>query len=159
MQAIQDMVVLLLNDSTKLFVLANSTISKKTESSTPRELSAVKYVLQSFGHIIANESIQVNKDNIGACRILSVGSSKKHLQSLVVDVFKHCVKFNINLQPNWVPREMNQISDFYSIMTLIIGLLTITIKRQNDSVQSFIVQTLNLLIGKERIIFYALQSL
>ena len=87
---------------------------EKMESSTSRELSAVKYVLQSFGHIIANESIQVNIDNIGACRILSVGSSKKHLQSLAVDVFKHCVKFNINLQPNWVPRDMNQISDFYS---------------------------------------------
>ena len=87
---------------------------EKMESSTSRELSAVKYVLQSFGNIIANESIQVNIDNISACRILSVGSSKKHLQSLAVDVFKHCVKFNINLQPNWVPRDMNQISDFYS---------------------------------------------
>ena len=30
---------------------------------------AVKYALSSFGHILENQSIQVNIDNISACQI------------------------------------------------------------------------------------------
>ena len=83
-------------------------------SSTTRELSAVKYVLGSFGSILENESIQVNVDNLSACHILSVGSSKTHLQSLALEIFKYCLSHNIQLQPNWVPRDENQIADYYS---------------------------------------------
>merc|ERR1711988_1882177 len=52
--------------------------------------------------------------NLSACRILSVGSSKPHLQSLALEIFYHCMKFNIFMQPTWVPREENQIADHYS---------------------------------------------
>ena len=95
-------------------------------SSTTRQLSAVKYVLGSFGSILENESIQVNVDNLSACHILSVGSSKTHLQSLALEIFKYCLSHNIQLQPNWVPRDENQIADYYSkyiinIMTQMIG--------------------------------------
>ena len=52
--------------------------------------------------------------NISACHILSVGSSKTHLQSLALKIFKYCLSHNIQLQPNWVPRDENQIADYYS---------------------------------------------
>ena len=87
---------------------------EKATSSTARELSAINYVLKSFGSKLKNESIQINIDNISAVRILSVGSSKQHLHLLSLEIFNHCVKNNINLQPNWVPREMNRVADYYS---------------------------------------------
>ena len=87
---------------------------EKATSSTSRELSAVRYILESFGSLLANESVQINIDNLSASRVLSVGSSKQHLQSIAIDIFKHCLKFNIQLQPNWVPREQNNIADYFS---------------------------------------------
>ena len=87
---------------------------EKATSSTTRELTAVEHVLKSFGARLAHESIQINIDNLNACHILSVGSSKQHLQSLAIDIFNHCSKFNIRLQPQWVPREENQIADYFS---------------------------------------------
>ena len=68
---------------------------EKETSSTFRELLAVKYVLTTFGYILKNQSVQVNIDNFSACLILSIGSSKPHLQNLAIDVFNFCTRFNI----------------------------------------------------------------
>ena len=87
---------------------------EKLTSSTSRELLAVNYVLKSFGSVLSNESFQLNLDSISACRILSVGSAKRHLQNIALEIFEHCLKLNINLQPNWIPREKNTIADSYS---------------------------------------------
>ena len=84
------------------------------QSSTHRELAAVKYALQSLVSLLANESITVFTDNFAASRILAVGSSKKPLQTLALDIFVICLHNNIRLLPQWVPREMNSIADFYS---------------------------------------------
>ena len=64
-------------------------------SSTFRELLAVKYILTSFGYILKNQSVQVKIDNSSACRILSIGSSNRHLQNLAIHVFNFCTRFNI----------------------------------------------------------------
>ena len=87
---------------------------ERDENSTTKELAAVEYVLGSFGSILENESIQVSIVNLNACRILSVGSSKQHLKSLALDIFLHCLLHNIRLQPYWVPREENEIANYYS---------------------------------------------
>ena len=87
---------------------------ERETSSTSRELLAVNHVLKSFGPRLSHESIQINIDNLSACHILSVGSSKEHLQSLSIEIFNHCSKYNINLQPRWVPREENDIADYFS---------------------------------------------
>ena len=83
-------------------------------SSTFRELLAVKYMLQSFGNVLQNESLQVHIDNFSATRILLVGSTKKHLQNIAIDIFQHCVMNNIKLIPQWVPRDQNTEADYYS---------------------------------------------
>ena len=83
---------------------------KKQISSTHRELVAVKYVLDSFWEILRNQSVQVNIDNSSACRILSAGSAKLHLQDIAIDVFNFCSKFNIKLIPQWIPREQNELA-------------------------------------------------
>ena len=84
------------------------------QSSTFRELLAVKLVLQSYGHLLANQAIQVNTDNFSASRILSIGSSKIPLQGLAVDIFSYCLTHDIKLTPEWTPREQNRCADYYS---------------------------------------------
>jgi len=85
-----------------------------TTSSTMRELLAVKYVLSSFGNLLINESVKVHIDNFNASHILSVGSSKKHLHEIALDIFKFCLQKNIKLTPQWIPREQNQFADLLS---------------------------------------------
>ena len=87
---------------------------EKQTSSTHRELLAVKYVLDSFGEMLRNQSIQVNIDNSSACRILSVGSAKPYLRNIAIDVFNFYSRFNFNLIPQWIPREQNELVDYYS---------------------------------------------
>ena len=87
---------------------------EKQTSSTHRELLAVKYVLDSFGEMLRNQSVQVNIDNSSACRILSVGSTKPYLQNIAIDVLNFCSKLNIKLIPQWIPREQNELADYYS---------------------------------------------
>ena len=41
--------------------------------------------------------VQVNIDNSSACRILSVGNAKPHLQNIPIDAFAFCSDFNISL--------------------------------------------------------------
>ncbi|KAL5494027.1 hypothetical protein EMCRGX_G015296 [Ephydatia muelleri] len=46
--------------------------------------------------------------------IEEVGSGKPHLQVEALKVFKTCTRYNIRLEPEWVPRKMNQLSDYCS---------------------------------------------
>ena len=60
----------------------------ETETSTTfTELLAVKYLLTSFGYILKNQPVQVNTDSSSAYCILSIGSSKPHLQNLATYMF------------------------------------------------------------------------
>ena len=61
-----------------------------------------------------NQSVQVNIDNSSACRILSVGRAKPHIQNITFGVFTFCSKFTIKLIPQWIPREQNELVDYYS---------------------------------------------
>ncbi|PFX32844.1 Retrovirus-related Pol polyprotein from type-1 retrotransposable element R2 [Stylophora pistillata] len=54
------------------------------QSSTYRELKAIYYVLLSFAEKLQQKRVKVFTDNQGAARIVSVGSSKVHLQSVDV---------------------------------------------------------------------------
>ena len=86
----------------------------KQISLTHRELLAIKYVLDSFGEMLRNQSFQVNIDNSSACRILSAGSAEPYLQNIAIDVFHFCLKFNIKLISQWMPREQNELAYYYS---------------------------------------------
>ena len=71
-------------------------------------------MLSSFGHILKNQSIQLNIDNSSACQILTVGISKTSLQNIVIDVLNFCSAYNIKLIPQRMPREQNELADHYS---------------------------------------------
>ena len=98
----------------KLICAGKFTPEETLQSSTFREVLAVKLTLQSYSGILSNQSIQLNTDNFGASRILTIGSSKPHLQQLAKDIFYHCMKHNIKLTPEWTPREQNRCADYYS---------------------------------------------
>ena len=64
--------------------------------------------------MLRNQSVQVNIDNSSACRILFAGSAKPYLQNIAIDDFSFCSKFNIKLIPQWIPREQNELADYYN---------------------------------------------
>ena len=81
-------------------------------SSNYRELLAVKFVLQSVGVHLKNETVKWFSDNINVSGIIEVGSRRPHLHKLAIEIFDICMCFNIKLQPSWIPREQNETADF-----------------------------------------------
>ena len=53
----------------------------------------------------------MNTDNQNASKILSIGSSRDHLQHLALDIFHISLKNDIVLDAKWIPREENEIAD------------------------------------------------
>ena len=63
-------------------------VNEQSTGSTQRELMAIYYVLMSYRKNLISKKVKVYSDNQGACRILSVGSRKPHLQKIAIDIFK-----------------------------------------------------------------------
>ena len=83
-------------------------------SSTYRELLAVREVLLSLVDYLRHESVLWHSDNWNVAKILQVGSSKRHLQELALQIFAIRVRNDINIVPCWVPREENGEADAIS---------------------------------------------
>ena len=64
--------------------------------------------------MLRSQSVQVNIDNSSACKILSICSAKPHLQNIAIDIFTFSSKFSIKLIPQWIPREQNELADYYN---------------------------------------------
>ena len=84
------------------------------QSSTWRELVAVGRVLGSVAIKLRNMRVRWFTDNQNVVRILKVGRCKPHLQIEALKVFKTCLAHNVRLEPEWVPREKNQLADYFS---------------------------------------------
>ena len=85
-----------------------------SQSSTWRELRAVRCVLESFQNKLQDERIRWFTDNQNVVRIIWHGSSKSALQVEALAIFSICVRNHIRMEPEWVPREQNQLADYYS---------------------------------------------
>ncbi|EYC42673.1 hypothetical protein Y032_0522g2898 [Ancylostoma ceylanicum] len=85
-----------------------------SESSTLRELLAVKYALEVWKETIKNTDGELRIDNKNVATILEKGSSNPRLHSLVHQVLSFLYKHNINLHPKWIPRALNEEADFAS---------------------------------------------
>ena len=88
--------------------------SDKNTSSTYRELLAVNSVLQSIINDLKHQTVLWFTDNQNVSRIIQAGSSKLHLQKLCIDIYNLCVKNDISIKPQWIPREQNQLADTFS---------------------------------------------
>ena len=95
---------------------ANGAWSKEemAQSSTWRELKAVRKVLESLLPKLKNERVQWFSDNQNVVRILNIGSKKPHLQKEALAVFSLAAQNLIRIEPEWIPCTENQQADYLS---------------------------------------------
>ena len=84
------------------------------KSSTYRELKAVFITLFFLQEVFQNRLVKMYTDNQNVVRITNTGSMKLELQSLAIEIFNLCIRKNISLEVEWIPREQNQTADAYS---------------------------------------------
>ncbi len=84
------------------------------QSSTWRELTAVLRVLAAMAPKLSNTRVRWFTDNQNVVRILLVGSKKALLQAMALKVFALSVHYHVRLEPEWIPRELNERADFLS---------------------------------------------
>ena len=84
------------------------------QSSTWREIKGTFYMLSSYLKQLQGMVVKHRTDNQNVIRALSNGSKTGLIHELVVDIFKLCIEFNIQLFPEWIPRSDNQWTDSVS---------------------------------------------
>ena len=84
------------------------------QSSTYRELKAVRLVLESFAHRLASKECKHRSDNQAAVSIMSIGSNREHLQREATRIYAICRQHGIRLCPEWIPRRLNTHADYWS---------------------------------------------
>ena len=84
------------------------------QSSTWRELEAIRFALLSFLPCIRACGLNLLTDSQCAAKIIESGSMKPHLNSLAVDIFNICLCNSIRLNVQWIPRTINDQADFVS---------------------------------------------
>lgn len=87
---------------------------ERMESSTWRELRAVRQVLESLVDKLRNERVRWFTDSQNVARILTVGSRKPNLQSEVLSIFAIALANHVRIEPEWIPRNSNQKADYIS---------------------------------------------
>lgn len=84
------------------------------KSSTWRELRAVTLTLGAFAPRLSNHRVRWFSDNQNVVNIIKVGSRKEELQAEAIAIFKLAVHYNILIEPEWLPREQNEVADYLS---------------------------------------------
>ena len=86
---------------------------KALKSSTCRELKAVFITLFSLQEVFQNRLVKMYTDNQNVVRITNTSIMKSELQSLAIEIFNLCIRKNISIEVEWIPREQNQTADAY----------------------------------------------
>ena len=90
------------------------TVDDLGQSSTFREMKAIYYVLHSFVELLKHKRVKIFTDSQSAARIVSVGSSKVHLQSVALSIFRFCFSHGIALEAQWIPKSLSERADLSS---------------------------------------------
>ena len=88
------------------------TQEERVFSSTHRELIAIG--LKAFGPILCNSRVKWFTDSQSSVRIVEVGSMQFSLHTLAISIFEFCIRNNIELSVQWIPRSLNQKADSVS---------------------------------------------
>ena len=83
-------------------------------SSTWRKLKAVSLVLCALASKLSGHSVKRFTDNQNVVHIVESGSRKQHLQLLALNIFKVCFRHSICLYMEWIPRMLNDKTDYVS---------------------------------------------
>jgi hypothetical protein len=85
------------------------------KSSTWRKLEGLYRLPLSVGHLVKGSRIVARGDALNVFYLLERGGSKaEHLQLICLKVFWLCRSLNVDLVPDWVPREQNILADYLS---------------------------------------------
>ena len=84
------------------------------QSSTFRELKAVRHVLEAFAPYLSSKEFKHRSDNQGTVSIMNIGSTKEYLQREATMIYAICRQYGIRLFPEWVPRCLNTKADYWS---------------------------------------------
>ena len=90
------------------------TQKERVFSSTHRELIAIDYSLKAFGPILCNSRVKWFTESQSPVRIVEVGSMQFSLPTLAISIFEFCIRNNIELSVQWIPRSLNQKADSVS---------------------------------------------
>ena len=71
-------------------------------------------VLLSVAPKLVNAWVCWFTDNHNVAHILQVGSKKPHLHAVALKKFNMSIQYQIHLEPEWIPREMNEMADLLS---------------------------------------------
>ena len=71
-------------------------------------------MLQAVVDRLNNSGIHWFTDNQNVVRILTVGSGKGCLQDVALQKFALCMSRAIHIEPEWIPREQNELADYIS---------------------------------------------
>ena len=89
--------------------LWNPTESKM--SSTWRELVALFRTMHGLQSDLNDKHVKWFVDNKGAASILRVGSRKRVLHSVALQISQICREINCTLDAQWIPRDQNRLAD------------------------------------------------
>ena len=82
------------------------------ESSTFRDqVGGAYFVLSSLIEEVREKVVCHRTDNLNVVGVLSVGSRKPAFQHEVIRIFQFCLENNVQLHPEWIPREQNELAD------------------------------------------------
>lgn len=85
------------------------------QSSTWRELEGLFRLLSAVGHLLRGHRVIARGDAMNVFWLLKKGGSRApHLHQICLRVFWLCLDLQIDLRPEWVPREQNQLADALS---------------------------------------------
>ena len=91
--------------------------SMTEEHSTMQELQAIYNTIQSFNksHELKHKRVLIKTDNQAVFYIINkAGSRDPFVHTVCKDFTWYCISHNINLKAVWIPRERNELADFYS---------------------------------------------
>ena len=71
-------------------------------------------VLLSVAPKLANARVRWFSDNQNVVHILQAGSRKPNLHAIALKVFNMAIQYQIRLEPEWIPRELNEKADLLS---------------------------------------------
>ena len=87
---------------------------KSLKNSTWRELAAVARVLDSMQKFLSYNSVKWFTNSQSVVSVVSKGSMKPELQSLVMYIFNLCVEKHISIEMEWIPCTLNEKADYLS---------------------------------------------
>ena len=90
------------------------TLDERSLSSTWREIRALVIFLKLHHNFFKDKSLKWYTDNQGVTTVVKKGSMKLDLHVCALEIFEVCLRNNIQLSVDWVPREQNKEADSLS---------------------------------------------